>query len=109
MSVLAVMTVFVAKTSASVSSVSHLSQVEKEAGVLSGLRKVRQEHSDADQQDCRVLSHFPQRLKERERQTDRERVSQRDRDSKRERERERQEIQHWCCHTISESVMDAGD
>ena len=28
---------------------SHLSQVEEEAGVLSGLRQVGQEHGDADQ------------------------------------------------------------
>lgn len=32
-----------------VSVCSHLSQVEEEAGVLSGLRQVRQEHGDADQ------------------------------------------------------------
>lgn len=45
---------------------SHLSQVEEKAGVLSGLRQVRQEHGDTDQEDCGVLTHLPQRLKERE-------------------------------------------
>lgn len=52
--------------SAGGSSESHLSQVEEKAGVLSGLRQVRQEHGDTDQQDCGVLTHLPQRLKERE-------------------------------------------
>lgn len=44
----AVMLVFLINTALG-SSVFHLSQVEEKAGVLSGLRQVRQEHSDADQ------------------------------------------------------------
>lgn len=63
---LAVMLVFVGR----LGSVSHLSQVEEEAGVLPGLRQVRQEHGDTDQQDRGVLTHLPQRLEERERQTE---------------------------------------
>lgn len=45
---------------------SYLSQVEEEAGVLSGLWEVRQEHCDTDEQNGGILTHLPQRLKKRQ-------------------------------------------
>jgi len=43
----------------------YLSEIEEEAGVLSGLREVGEEHCDADEQYRGVLAHLTQRLMDR--------------------------------------------
>ena len=38
----------------------YLSEIEEEAGVLASLREIRQEDSDADEEDSRILTDLPQ-------------------------------------------------
>lgn len=40
----------------------YLSEIQEEAGILTGLREVGQEDCYTDQEDSRVLTHLPQRL-----------------------------------------------
>lgn len=39
-----------------------LSQVQEKTGVLASFRKIGEKDSDTDEQHCRILTHFPQRL-----------------------------------------------
>ena len=54
--------------------VDHLSEIEKEARVLAGLREVGEKDHDGETKETRVCASLPKRLCMRERERERERV-----------------------------------